>query len=370
MSILMRSSTALRACAAVLIVFTVGFLPVAAVADPYPLPYASVSKNTFTTQNTTPASKVTVYEIHWPGSVGADFYDPRYALQVATYLNEMAAASNRCQKSEYDRARRALALLLDEASTKADDAYGKADKTAHQSVSFVRYTHAQNDVSSLALVHEPPYQGCAQAEWPQTEVRIGVEGGPGRGSTKFEDLPPARYGLATVGFQVAVWQYLNHAEATNFGAPMPAIKAGVTASIIATDISATPADSTIKVSTPVMIPFDAMLGVTFAPSPQIPYPVTAYAFAGPILADEHVNAGAFSGSDLTVGGSVGVGLDVEVSPGVDLGAKFRWFSIPSTDINVFPGSSPSTVKESGAMTSVTLSINPEIIFRMQRAVLP
>jgi hypothetical protein len=370
MSIWMRSSTALRACAAVPIVFTVGFLPVAAVADPYPLPYATVSKETFTTQNTTPASTVTVYAIHVPGSVGVDFYDPRYALRAATYLNEMAAASNSCRKSEYDLARRALARLLNEAGVKADDAYGKADKTAYQSAGFIRYAHAQNDENSLIYVERPPYQGCAQAARPQTEVRIGVEGGPGWVSTKFEDLPLARYGLATAGFEVAAWQYLNHAEATNFGAPQPAVKAGFMVSVIGTDISAAPAASAIKVSTPVMIPFDAMLGVTFAPSPHIPYPVTTYAFAGPILADEHVNAGAFSGSDLTVGGSVGVGLDVEVSPGVDLGAKFRWFSIPNTDINVFPGGSPSTLKETGAMTSVTLSIDPEKIFRMQRELRP
>jgi len=161
-------TAALRAFVAMLTVFIVGFFPVAAVADAYPLPYAIVSKRTFTTQNTVPPSKVTVYEVSVPGSIGGEFHDPRYALPAATYLNEMAIASNRCQKSEYDRARRALALLSEEAVAKAEKELARDDKSAE----FDSLLRASIDSSSFDVLHPPPYQGCGPATSLRTEVRI------------------------------------------------------------------------------------------------------------------------------------------------------------------------------------------------------
>jgi opacity protein-like surface antigen len=188
------------------------------------------------------------------------------------------------------------------------------------------------------LLREKPISYRAVGECPAFTISVELGGGSSRNG--FED-----YNFNSSGIIGGV--------SGRFSFPMGAgVYSGVSVSVLGSGISGTTSDP-ITSNIQALVPVDALLGVTFAPS-GFRWPVSIYGFGGLAIGWVNINAPPFSVTQSMTGWSAGIGGDLQLSPTWSVGLKYRHFDLGSANFSVFPGGT-SLVTERGDMVTATLS---------------
>jgi len=124
---------------------------------------------------------------------------------------------------------------------------------------------------------------------------------------------------------------------------------GLGVSVLGSDISGTISDP-ITSHIRLLVPVDAIIGLTFTP-----WGVSVYGFGGVAIGDVKVTVPPFSATQSMAGWSAGVGADVQLTPVLSAGVKYRHFDLAKQDFSIFPGEAPSLVRERGDTVTGTLS---------------
>jgi outer membrane immunogenic protein len=201
-----------------------------------------------------------------------------------------------------------------------------------------------NQLHKLALAaHRIPVENCRlgiSSSGPS--IKLGGELGWGGARNGFEDENFNSSGL--VG---------GVSGEVNFPIGDGGIYGGLGVSVLGTTISASPPGWMIKASIPLIVPFDGIFGVTLAPS-AVPFPVSFYGFGGFVIANVRESLPPFSDTETMSGWSVGAGIDLQLTPAMSVGLKYRHFDLGNENFSVFP-SATSRVSERGDMVTGTLS---------------
>jgi len=129
--------------------------------------------------------------------------------------------------------------------------------------------------------------------------------------------------------------------------------AGLSVSVLGSGISGTLPDPTTS-NIRLLVPIDGILGMTFTPG-GLQWPLSVYGFGGLAVGSVKVSAAPFSDTETMAGWSLGVGTDIQLTPTVSVGVKYRHFDLGNNArFNVFPGAT-SLVSERGDMVTGTLS---------------
>ena len=120
-------------------------------------------------------------------------------------------------------------------------------------------------------------------------------------------------------------------------------------SVLGSGISGTISDP-ITSHIRLLVPVDAIIGLTFTP-----WAVSVYGFGGLAIGDIKVTVPPFSATQSMAGWSIGVGAEVQITPVVSAGVKYRHFDLAKQDFSVFAGEPPSLVRERGDTVTGTLS---------------
>src|SRR5262249_5989557 len=83
---------------------------------------------------------------------------------------------------------------------------------------------------------------------------------------------------------------------------------------------------------------DEIIGLTFPP-----WGVSVYGFGGVAIGDVKFTAPPFSATQSMAGWSAGVGADVQLTPVLSAGVKYRHFDLAKQDFSIFAGEAPSLV---------------------------
>jgi opacity protein-like surface antigen len=376
-----------------------GLFPFSAPAQPYPVPYAVVTPE----PGSTPPYVVNTGGFVQPGVTAGranrifgnvfGLYNKSFATRAAQELNLMADAANRCDFAAYDRAFRAYVKLVDEAKANAYAAdqhysavYAEATKYWSQSRSIanlliyglslgasdpvtdlahrlqaanVAARNANNDYTALmtyylapvkyplSAIIDPVIEGKGCGETPRVGmlpgpfIKLGGELAWGGSRTGFEDIGSFN-GSGVVGGLSAQLDFPFSSD----------IYLGLGVSALGSSISGTSSDP-VTSSIRLLVPIDVIFGGTFMPSGW-QWPLTLYAFAGPVTGSVNVNSSPFSASQQMNGGSVGVGGELQLSPNWSVGVKYRHFDLGNTFFSIVPGTS-SLISEHGDMVTGTLS---------------
>jgi outer membrane immunogenic protein len=167
--------------------------------------------------------------------------------------------------------------------------------------------------------------------------KLGLEAGGGWARNGFEDS--VFNGRGFVGGASAQWDF-----------PVGGVAyTGLAVSLLGSSTSGTIADP-ITSHIRLLVPIDAIVGLTFTPSA-----VSVYGFGGFAIGDIKVTIPPFGATQSMAGWSIGVGADVQITPVVSAGVKYRHFDLAKQDFSVFPGEPPSLVRERGDTVTGTLS---------------
>lgn len=370
---------------AIIFIFVV-LMPIATRAQPYPMPYATVTRT-----GTAPLSRAdTTSPYTYIGaptfnggpnevSIGggaypfmAGFYSEPLALRAATVLNEMAAASNRCDKAAYDAWQKKWEHLIAVAyaSSQKAAAVAKAASDAYQaaraaynanggSKAATALSEAYNedraageraawavfDESLLRRIIVPEYRNCGQTPprvgmIPGSTIKLGGELAWGGSRNGFED-----YNFNGSGIVGGVSGQVDFPIGAN-------TYAGLGASVLGSGISGSTPDP-ITSNIQWLVPIDGVLGATFRPGGS-QWPVSLYGFGGLAIGGVNISAPPFSATQIMTGWSAGVGADFQLSPTWSVGLKYRHFDLGNANFSVFPGGT-SLVTERGDMVTGTLS---------------
>ena len=124
---------------------------------------------------------------------------------------------------------------------------------------------------------------------------------------------------------------------------------GLGVSVLGSGISGTISDP-ITSHIRLLVPVDAIIGLTFTP-----WGVSVYGFGGVAIGDVKVTVPPFSATQSMAGWSAGVGADVQLTPVLSAGVKYRPFDLAKQDFSIFPDEAPSLVRERGDTVTGTLS---------------
>jgi opacity protein-like surface antigen len=93
--------------------------------------------------------------------------------------------------------------------------------------------------------------------------------------------------------------------------------------------------------------------MTFAPG-FVRWPLSIYGFGGATIGDVKISAPPFSAAQTMTGWSAGGGAELQLTPVMSAGVKYRHFDLGTKNFSVFAGA-PSNVSEKGDMVMGTLS---------------
>jgi opacity protein-like surface antigen len=127
---------------------------------------------------------------------------------------------------------------------------------------------------------------------------------------------------------------------------------GLGVSALGSSISGTSSDP-VTSNIRLLVPIDVIFGGTFMLSGW-QWPLSLYAFAGPVAGSVSAGSSPFSASQQMNGGSVGIGAELQLSPTWSVGVKYRHFDLGSTFFSLVPGTS-TLISERGDMGTGTLS---------------
>jgi outer membrane immunogenic protein len=170
---------------------------------------------------------------------------------------------------------------------------------------------------------------------PQPSIRFGLEAGGGWARNSFEESNDFR----GRGFVGGVSAELNY--------PIGAIPyIGLSVSVLGSGITGTIADP-ITSHIRLLVPIDSIIGLTFGA-------ISVYGFGGLAIGDVKISVPPLSATQAMAGWSVGIGADVQLTPALSAGVKYRHFDLAKQDFSIFPDA-PSLVRERGDTVTGTLS---------------
>jgi outer membrane immunogenic protein len=360
----LRSAAVLIRLAPLAFIFVV-LSPVAAMADAYPMPYATVTHESGTPPNVVSWGGYTAPGGRVYGPV-IGFYNEEYAQRAGAILNGMAQAANACNYTLYLNWKEKWDALIEEAQRAATQATSNYFQTVSstspngksadelQALETAK-NRAWHDLDQLRLFSPPEYRDCAQGTkqvgmvTPGPSIKLSGELGWGGSSNGFEDYRFSGNGViggisGQVNFPIGGGAYtgeLGGGAFTGFGGSV--LGSGVSGS------KSDPITSNIRL----LVPIDGIIGVTFAPNGGR-WPLSLYGFGGLAIGDVNINASPFSATQTMGGWSVGLGADLQLSPNWSVGLKYRHFDLGNATFSVFPGGT-SFVSERGDMVTGTLS---------------
>jgi opacity protein-like surface antigen len=106
---------------------------------------------------------------------------------------------------------------------------------------------------------------------------------------------------------------------------------GLGVSVLGSGISGTISDPTTS-HIRLLVPVDAIIGLTFTP-----WGVSVYGFGGVAIGDVKVTVPPFSATQSMAGWSAGIGADVQLTPVLSAGVKYRHFDLAKQDFSIFAG---------------------------------
>jgi opacity protein-like surface antigen len=121
---------------------------------------------------------------------------------------------------------------------------------------------------------------------------------------------------------------------------------GLSVSVLGSSTSGTIADP-ITSHIRLLVPIDSIIGLTFGS-------ISVYGFGGLAIGDVKISVPPLSATQSMAGWSVGIGADVQLTPTLSAGMKYRHFDLAKQDFSIFPDS-PSLVRERGDTVTGTLS---------------
>jgi opacity protein-like surface antigen len=168
---------------------------------------------------------------------------------------------------------------------------------------------------------------------PGPSIKLGLEAGGGWAHNTFEESNDFT-GRGFVGGASAELNY-----------PIGGIAyIGLSVSVLGSGISGTIADP-ITSHIRLIVPIDSIVGFTFGA-------ISVYGFGGLAIGDVKISVPPLSATQAMAGWSVGIGADVQLTPTLSAGVKYRHFA--KQDFSIFPDS-PSLVRERGGTVTGTLS---------------
>jgi len=170
---------------------------------------------------------------------------------------------------------------------------------------------------------------------PAPSVKLGLEAGGGSANTTFEESND----FTSRGFVGGVSAELNY--------PIGGIVyIGLGASALGSTISGTIADP-ITSQIRFLVPIDSIIGLNFGA-------VSIYGFGGLATAEVKITVPPLSSEQFMTGWSIGIGTDVQLTPLLSAGVKYRHFDLAKQNFSIFPDA-PSLIRERGDMVTGTLN---------------
>jgi outer membrane immunogenic protein len=166
-------------------------------------------------------------------------------------------------------------------------------------------------------------------------IKFGVEAGGGWAHTSFEETNDFN-GRGFIGGGSAELNY-PIGSITYIGLGVSVLGSGISGTIAA------PITSHIRL----LVPIDSIIGLTFGA-------LSVYGFGGLAIGDVKVSVPPLSATQAMAGWSTGIGADVQLTPVLSAGVKYRHFDLTKQDFSIFPDS-PSLVRQRGAAVTGTLN---------------
>jgi len=169
----------------------------------------------------------------------------------------------------------------------------------------------------------------------EPSIKLGVEAGGGWSRTSFEganDFNGRGFiggGSAELNYPIGTITYI-----------------GLGVSVLASSISGTTADP-IASHIRLLVPIDSIIGLTFGT-------LSIYGFGGLAIGDVKISVPPLAATQAMAGWSAGIGAEVQLTPVLSAGVRYRHFDLAKQDFSIFPDG-PSLVRERGATVTGTLS---------------
>ena len=170
---------------------------------------------------------------------------------------------------------------------------------------------------------------------PGPSIKLGLEAGGGWAHNSFEESND----FDGRGFVGGVSAELNY--------PIGAIPyVGLSVSVLGSGITGAIADP-ITSHIRLVVPIDSIIGLTFGA-------ISVYGFGGLAIGDVKISVPPLSATQAMAGWSVGIGAEVQLTPALSAGVKYRHFDLAKQDFSIIPDA-PSLVRERGDTVAGTLS---------------